>query len=295
MRFCHVLDGPFVHNIDLYMNTLKNYHQKLFPYAYNILGSYEDAKDAVQDILVKYLSMQKDHIANETGYLIRSVVNHSINLKKRKNKTISNQVWLPEPIDTADDRMDHETILSYSLLVLLEKLTPKERAVFILKEAYDYSHKETAEAIDSSIENSRKLLSRAKTKLKGHTLKNERKQPEHGTYLAEYMHAIQNGDTTSLEQLLSNDILLAADGGENIKVVREITTGIRATSKLLLYVYKAFLSGLTFKIGQVNHQPAILYYQNKVLYNCQVFELDGHKIRSIYSIVDPEKLKSLSK
>ncbi len=63
---------------------MKNYHDKLFPYAYNILGSSEDAKDAIQDILIKYLAIDKKNIENEIGYLIRSVINHSINLKKEK-------------------------------------------------------------------------------------------------------------------------------------------------------------------------------------------------------------------
>ena len=251
---------------------LKNYHNKLFPYAYNILGSSEDAKDAVQDVLVKYLSIEKEYIENETGYLIKSIINQSINLKNKKNKITTNNVWLPEPFSTenTDDDIDREAILSYSLLVLLEKLTAKERAVFILKEAFDFSHKEIAEAIDFSIENSRKLLSRAKAKLANYSAENNTTPLQNTAYLENYMQVIKNGDVAGLEKLLSKDILLAADGGENIKVVRELTTGITATSKLLFYVYKAFLNGLKFRVSIINHQPAILFYQNKVLYNCQV-------------------------
>lgn len=273
---------------------MKNYHHKLFPYAYNILGSAEDAKDVVQDILVKYLSVEKSHIENETGYLIKSVINHSINVKKKKNKIIPHNGWLPEPISTANLNLDKEAILSYSLLVLLEKLTAKERAVFILKEAYDYSHKEIAEAINCSIDNSRKLLSRGKTRLANYKMENKKNSQQSISFLEHYMQVIKNSDISSLEKLLSKDILLAADGGESIKVVRELTQGISATSKLILYVYKAYLEGLAFTISSVNHQPAILFYQHEVLYNCQVFELLEDEIISIYSIVDPLKLKSIS-
>ena len=274
---------------------MKNYHDILFPYAYNILGSSEDAKDTIQDILIKYLSIDKSSVENEIGYLVRSVINHAINLKKRRSKiTRMNEVWLPEPFSTenTDDSIHKEEILSYSMLVLLEKLTVKERAVFILKEAFDYSHKEIAEVLSFSIENSRKLLSRAKEKVQN-TQINENRNMVYDTYpLENYVKVIQSGDLIALENLLSNDIVVAADGGKDIKVVRALTTGITTASKLLIYVYKAFLAGLTIKMKYVNHQPAILFFQNGTLYNCQVFELEGTKIKSIYSIVDPKKLKS---
>ncbi|MGX1928177.1 sigma-70 family RNA polymerase sigma factor [Flagellimonas sp. 2504JD4-2] len=276
---------------------LQDFHNKLFPYAYNILGSSEDAKDVVQNVLTKYFTIDKQHIDNETGYLIKWVINSSINVKKRKNQLTVDRMWLPEPYSTenADDNINKEEILSYSLLVLLESLTAKERAVFILKEAFDYSHKEIAEAVDIAIENSRKLLSRARVKLGNYRTNATTNQQQSTSYLENYMKVIKNGDIMNLEKLLSQDILLAADGGESINVVRELTEGTKATSKLLLYVHKAFLEGLTFKIGVVNHQPAILFFKDEVLYNCQVFNLVENKVRNIYSIVDPVKLQSLSK
>ncbi|MBL4710396.1 MAG: sigma-70 family RNA polymerase sigma factor [Flavobacteriales bacterium] len=274
---------------------MKNYHDILFPYAYNILGSSEDAKDTIQDILIKYLSIDKCHIENEIGYLIKSVINQSINQKKKKKLKSTDSIWLPEPVstDNADTNINKEEILSYSMLVLLEKLSAKERAVFILKEAFDYSHKEVAETIGFTPENSRKLLSRAKTKLTNHKSAVNQSLQKDKAHLNSYIQVMNNGDIIALEKLLSKDILLAADGGENIKVVRELTKGIANTSKLLLYVYNAFLNGLEFRISDVNHQAAILFFQNGILYNCQVFEMKKMKIKSIYSIVDPKKLKSL--
>ena len=272
---------------------LKNYHHKLFPYAYNILGSSEDAKDVIQDVLVKYYSIKKEHVENEIGYLVKSVINQSINLKKRNHKMVSNSVWLPEPIATeiADDAMHRKDIVSYSMLVLLEKLNPTERAVFILKNAFEYSHKEVSVVINSTVENSRKLLSRAAKKLNDPNLNFHNKAPN--SFIENYIKVIQNGDVAHLEKMLSEDISLYADGGKEVKVVREFTTGISATTKLLLYVHKAFLTGLQFEFTMVNHQPAILFYRKGEIYNCQVFEINGKEISAIYSIVDPSKLKSL--
>ena len=146
---------------------MKDYQKTLFPYAYNILGSSEDAKDAIQDVMTKYISAPKEEIENEVGYLIRGVINQSINIKSRNKKITTVKAWLPEPIATenADRDINRNEIISYSMLVLLEYLNPKERAAFILKEAFDYSHEEIANTLSISIENSRKLLSRGKTRL----------------------------------------------------------------------------------------------------------------------------------
>src|ERR1700761_6349663 len=141
----------------------------LFPYAYNILGSAEDARDVIQDVLSNYVAKDKEGIEDEKNYLIRSVINRAINVKKRKKKTISkDDIWLPEPVatdDAADRSLHLKDILSYSLLVLLEKLNATERAVFILKESFDYTHQEIGEVLSITEEHSRKLLSRAKAKL----------------------------------------------------------------------------------------------------------------------------------
>src|SRR5688572_4244208 len=123
--------------------------QVLFPYAYNILGAAENAKDVVQDILAKhYASTEQTNIHDLKNYLVRSLVNHAINTKKRLQKTLrEGEVWLPEPIatnDTPDRELHLAEILSYSMLVLMERLSATERAVFILRESFDYSHDEIA-------------------------------------------------------------------------------------------------------------------------------------------------------
>ena len=110
---------------------MTDYQQILFPYAYNILGSVEDARDIVQDVLAKFYAENREDIASEKAYLIKSVINHAINTKTRRRKTVQPEVWLPEPVATesADANVYLKDILSYSLLVLLERLNAKERAV----------------------------------------------------------------------------------------------------------------------------------------------------------------------
>jgi len=279
------------------MEILNNYQRKLFPYAYNILGSAEDAMDAIQDVMVKYTSAPKQEIDNETGYLVKSVINQSINIKKRNKKIAGDTMWLPEPVATekADGNINRNEIISYSMLVLLEHLNPKERAVFILKEAFDYSHEEIAETLSLSVENSRKLLSRAKNELKNSNENFQPSSPDTFPFLQDYVHIIKNGDIKSLEKMLSNEIAVKTDGGANIKIVNELVVGLKPVVDLMLYVYNTYQKSLSIKLSKINHQPALLFYKDDILVNCQIFEIDHDqtKIKGIYSIVDPENLKNI--
>ena len=279
--------------------TLKDYQSILFPYAYNILGSSEDAKDAVQDVLYKYLASPREGIENEKNYLIRSVINQSINIKKSKKKIASGDVWLPEPIATekADTNIHLSDIITYSLMVLMEQLNPKERAVFILKEGFGYSHEEIAGLLSGTVESSRKLLSRAKTKLDTpHPVRPQQPTPFPKDLLEKFVHSIHDGDTQTLETLLTDDIKYYADGGEKIKVLRKFTIGQKEVADLLLLVHQRFHRKASLVYAMVNHQPAFLYYHGDKLFQCQVFSIteDGSRISQIDNVIDPEKLKAIS-
>lgn len=279
-----------------------NYQRLLFPYAYNILGSADDALDAVQDVLLKYMSRSKDAIEDERNYLIRSVINQAINIKNRNKRHIQgDDVWLPEPIATehADQEVHLQDILSYSLLVLLERLNAQERAVFILRESFDYSHQEIADTLDISLENSRKLLSRAKTKLfKGGRDADRRtatEKKQSAAQLNRYMEAIRSGDMSRVEELLTDEIVFYADGGAKLNVVRKFCIGSADVADLLITVYENYQAHYRITIAEVNHQPALLYYEGDHLKSCQVFEISPQngKILQISSIVDPDKLNSM--
>jgi RNA polymerase sigma-70 factor (ECF subfamily) len=142
-------------------------YRKLLTYAYNILGSVEDAKDVVQDVMEKYIHLDKAAIRNEVQYLTRMVINHSINFKNRTNRHSAFGVWLPEPVatETGETNLVREQVAHYTLLVLMENLNAKERAVYVLREAFNYSHEDTAEALDITPDNVRQLYSRAKKSL----------------------------------------------------------------------------------------------------------------------------------
>jgi len=280
------------------LNILKeDYQHILFPYAYNILGSVEDARDAVQDVLYNYLAAQKE-VEDTKNYLIKSVINQSINIKNKKKRLQYGDMWLPEPIDTeaADTDVNLKEIASYSMMILMEQLSPKERAAFILKEAFEYSHQEISEVLDGTVENSRKLLSRAKTKL------NSTQQVAHSAGAAtwapgsldKFIHAIRDRDTKQLEHLLSEDIAFYADGGKSVHVAAKVCTGLQQVADLLIFIYHKYDTGYTTKTTTINHQPALLYYDGDTLIGAQIFGVASEtgKIFQISNMLDPEKLKN---
>lgn len=274
---------------------MKDYQSILFPYAYNILGSAEDARDAVQDVLYKHLSGQQKEIENQRAYLIKAVINQSINIKEKNKKIRYGDEWLPEPIATeeTDKAVRLNDIAAYSLLILLEKLNPKERAVFILKEGFGYEHHEIAAVLSATPENSRQLLARAKRKLDADKHISRLEKPQQ-LLLQQFLQAVRDKDIHALEHLLTEDIRYSADGGGVIKVVAKHCTGIREVIDLSLLVYTRFLADAAIVPAIINHQPAFLYYRNEQLFLCQVFgfSADG-KIAQINNVLDPQKLKGL--
>jgi RNA polymerase sigma factor (sigma-70 family) len=277
---------------------VKDYHPILFPYAYNILGSSDDAKDAVQEVLYKYLAAPREDIDNEKNYLIRGVINQSINIKKRKKKIVRDDVWLPEPIATeeADKDLHLSDIVSYSLMVLMEQLNPKERAVFILKEGFGYSHEEIAGLLSGTVESSRKLLSRARNKLDTRIPPDPHPAPFPTDLLNKFIGAIRARDVHALESLLTEDIQYTADGGGKIKVVSKFTVGQKDVCDLLFLVHQRFQQNASIVPTMVNHQPAFIYYIKGKVLVCQVFTFtpDGSKIAQINNVIDPDKLKAIS-
>lgn len=275
---------------------MDNYQAILFPYAYNILGSAADAEDAIQDVILRYTAMDKTAVNNANNYLIKSVINQSIQLKKKKKLVSVEDVWLPEPIATDDlsSLIPMKDIADFSLLANLEYLKPKERAVFILKEGFDYSHEDISATLGISIENSRKLLSRSKDHLKrlGHSVKEEKYQA-FSSSVKQLIQAIQDKNTKQVEKLLASEVQFTADGGKTIKVVTKNCSGITEVANLIIHVFNTYNQGHSLIFTKINHQPGIIYVQNNQVMSCQVFEIIDDKIARIDSVVDSTKLRNL--
>lgn len=280
-----------MHNLEALHRDLKG---RLKAYAYHIIGSIEEAEDVVQNVFIKFLQTEHTDISDPKAYLVRMVINHSINQKKKLNaKTRLSYPgeWLPEPVatDQTDRNLLAGEILSYSLMVLLERLNPRQRAIFILKEAFDYEHTEIAGLLGITADLSRQLLSRSKKILgtSGGALKSN--IPE--GFITKYTDLIRFGDTAGLEALLMDDIASVSDGGGKAIAALKPVFGKKDVAALLTGLYKKFNTKSEIIEGRVNGEPALLYFQGKTLIKCQVLSLLNGKISKIYIIRNPDKLK----
>jgi RNA polymerase sigma factor (sigma-70 family) len=278
----------------------EKYKTKLVPFAYNIIGDSLAAEDVVQEILNTYFLNDRAHIQEPDKYLMRSVINRSINAKKSIQVTKKQYIgqWLPVPIHTDESiyrDIDRHRILDYSLLVLLEKLNPKERAVFILKESFDFEHSEIAEVLQISVENSRQLYKRARQKLESGGLKASGDKVTADATIKKLTEAILRADVENVKALLAAHVQSYSDGGD-MKAAPNIIVGAENVSKFLKALYgKYFHAGTVITLQELNHTPALVFRLGNIIYRCILFEVVNGAIENVYIIVNPAKLRGLTK
>ncbi|WP_129714729.1 sigma-70 family RNA polymerase sigma factor [Pedobacter sp. SYP-B3415] len=268
----------------------------LIRYAYGICGSVAEAEDVVQDLFLYLLDRDLTGVDDLRAYLIRSVINRAIDRKKALIKRVESYpgTWLPEPFadDTADRRLLSKEKFSYALMVLLEHLDPRQRAVFILKEAFSYSHEEIAAVLDCNAALSRQLLSRARKQLA--SVQREDERMASGTFLSRYLDVMQSGNTAALEKLLLEDIIVISDGGGKAAAALNPVIGVARVTALLFGIYKKFALHCELRTSFVNGSPALLYLSEGQLIKCQILTIEAGRISRIYIIRNPDKLLKIS-
>lgn len=287
------------------------YRNLLFSIAYNMLGVVEDAEDLVQETYLKWAKLNVDTIKYHKAFLVKIITNLSINQLNSAKRQRENYIglWLPEPL--AKDKVidsfksvDLYYSLSIGMMVLLEKLAPSERAVFLLKEVFSYEYSEIAEIISKSEENCRQIFSRAKRHLGGREKRFQLDVKVHEKMLKQFLNAIDEGSMEGLIGLLREDIVLLADGGgtsftfgdQKFSAFRNPIIGIDNVSKSVLTVVskiQKYAPNRVNKIVYVNGLPSIVAYSNDAPYCLICLEISDEKICNIYVHTNPDKIKNL--
>jgi RNA polymerase sigma factor (sigma-70 family) len=275
------------------------YQSLLFPFAYNITGDFMAAEDVVQEVLNQHFLNSREHIENPDHYLIRSVINRAINQKNLLRSKMEKYPgkWLPTPVLTEEGiyaAADRDKILHYSLLVLMEQLNPKERAVFILKETFDFNHEEIADVLNINTEHARQLLKRGKKKIDPQAIQPESVMKKSQPLLQQLAEAISSADIERTKRLLAKDVESVSDGGPNMTAARKILVGQERVSKFLKAVYgKYHPEGATSTFTIVNHDPAIVFRLQGKIFRCIVFKIEKNIIQKIFIVVNPDKFRGL--
>ena len=271
----------------------------LFSIAYNMLGTISDAEDMVQESFVSWLNSDKSHVENIKFYLIRTVSNKCItHLKKiKEQREAYTGIWLPEPLlsdSETDNNPEIEDNLSIGFMYLLEKLTPIERGVIILKEAFDIDYTEIAKIFDISYENCRQHFSRAKKKLVLEKTKFEVDKSDHENILHEFLNACISKNLEGLIELLREDVVVYADSGGAAKFIVNPVSGKEKVVRLLLGGMEK-LTYVRMDILSINGLRGAAFYQVSgkskpgVLIAIDIDE--NKKIRNVYLMANPQKIR----
>lgn len=264
-------------------------------------GDYETTKDVVQDINLKFLENPiPETIADKRNYIIRTTINHCLNLKKREQRLQYKGLWLPEPFVSIGDntnplsKFEAQNLLSYELAFLMEQLSPTERAVFVLREAFDFSHKEISEAINISADNSRQLFSRAKGKVAD--IKHESVANTASLEIAKnFVSLISQGNMEALIALFNDEISLLGDGGGKAPALAKPLFGKEQIAQFFLKLIHNTTLLPEFSLTEILSQPAVVIQLNGEIICVQVLSLNENKISQIFAVLNPDKLNAFKK
>ena len=208
----------------------EDHRKALISYVYRIIGSIEDSKDIVQETYLKYISFEKD-IENTKAWMYKVATNLSFDFlkKAKRKKEVYIGPWLPEPyiedVNSVHEEVQLDESLSIALLVLMEKLSARERIAYILHDLFDFKHKEIADILNTSSQNSRQLTSRANKKLKDKRNKYTPSKDEHINLTNSFLSAIKKGDFEGLKEIFKADVELYSDGGGKAIAARKVLYG----------------------------------------------------------------------
>lgn len=284
-------------------NIFEKYRGLLFSIAYRMLGSAMEAEDMVQETFLRYQKVPVEKVQSPrallTTILTRLCVNQLNSARNQRESYIG--PWLPEPIMTDADhlaltpakRIDTYESISMAFLVLLESLTPPERAVFLLREVFDYSYQEIASVIGKEEATCRQLFSRAKKHLTDHRQRFEQSPEKHREYLQQFIHVVEQGDLSSLTTMLADDVTLWSDGGGKVTAAIYPLHGAEIVAKFVVGTPRLLSEEYHFKISEINGQPAALLYDQGSLRIVILLEVQEMHIESIRIVANPDKLTFL--
>jgi RNA polymerase sigma-70 factor (ECF subfamily) len=281
--------------------TFDQYRSLLFSVAYRMLGSVGDAEDMLQETFIRWQQAPGDEIRSPRAYLVtiisRLCINYLQSARVRREEYVGQ--WLPEPLitDQGSDplgiiRVDES--LSMAFLVLLERLTPVERAVFLLREVFEYEFVEIAAVLGQSEVNCRQILKRARQHVSAMRPRFTASTQEKNDLLEGFLQATASGDMDRLLALLSDDVVLHSDGGGKAIAAPNLIHGADHVARGVLGGLKKIVpTNLVRRVVQVNGEPGVVSYLNGKPFSVLTLEGSEGHIHAIYVVTNPEKLSHL--
>jgi len=276
-----------------------------FALAYRMLGSVSEAEDVVQEALLRVHQALEagEQIASPRAFIAtvttRLAINELRSARARRERYVGE--WLPEPIltDGREDPAQHAEMadsLSLAILVLLESLSPEQRAVLLLHDVFDYGYREIATIVGKSEDNARQLATRARRYVEQRRPRFQTTREQRDELALQFFAAAEQGDLAGLETLLAHDVVLTGDGGGKVPALARSLRGRNRVARTLLDWVRlvARRPGASLRPVEVNGGPgALLLDGSQRLIGVVVLQIGGGQIQTISSIVNPDKLAHL--
>ena len=283
------------------LQVFHQYRGLLFSIAYRMLGTVADAEDMVQETFLRWQQSTESEVQSPRAFLVtivsRLCINHLQSARVQREEYPGH--WLPEPLVTGTESdpsegPELEDSLSVAFLVLLERLTAPERAVFLLREVFDYEYSEIARILDRSEDNCRQILRRARQHVAEMRPRFKASPEQRQQLLNDFLQATATGDLQKLVALLSSDAVLHADGGGKAPAIPNVVHGADRVARAILGgLRKLVPDDLTNRMAQINGELGIVTYSQGRPFSVVMLEIDRGRIRGIYIVTNPEKLAHL--
>ena len=274
----------------------------LFSVAYRMLGSVTEAEDVVQEAFLRLHRTDLDAVRSVDAFAVTVVTRLSIDTLRSARSRREQYVgtWLPEPLVEGPDadpvlRVEADEILSIAFLALLERLSPAERAVFVLREVFDHEYAEIASVLERSEAACRQLLRRARAAVAAGTPRFDPDPARRSALAAAFLAALREGEVDALEQLLADDVVFSGDGGGKAPAIRAPLHGRAAVARFLLGLARqGARAGAVLQPVVVNGQPGVrIATRDGALLGVLSLEIADGRVRSLSNQINPDKLRHL--
>lgn len=272
----------------------------LFTVAYEMLGSAADAEDVLQETWLKWVDVELGEVRDQRAYLVRIVTRQALSrlrtLGRRRESYVGQ--WLPEPLLTAPDVAEDIELadsVSMAMLLVLETLTPTERAVFVLREVFDVAFDEIAAAVDKTPAAVRQIAHRARAHVAARRPRGAVSPAESREAIAAFQRAIETGDLRDLLDRLAPDVVLLGDGGGLVQTVLHPISGAGRVGRLLAGGLPKLVGSASAEPVQINGYPALIVRIDGRIDDVVALRIDDGLITGLYVVRNPEKLSRIER
>ncbi len=269
--------------------------------AYRVVGSMVDAEDVVQETWLRWAAADRSEVLDVRAYLIRITSRLALNRLRAQKARREQYVgpWLPEPIAAGEDPAEVAELadsVSMAMLVVLETLTPLERATFVLREVFDLPFSEIGDTLGRSESAVRQLAHRAREHVHARQPRQQVDKARHTEVTQEFLAATWSGDLDQVVSLLAPDVVLVSDGGGKRKAALRPLLGADKVARWLLGLFKTdpLIATFDIRLAEVNGEQAVIAYDGEVVDSVAFLELDADNVISrIYVVRNPDKLQAI--